>query len=76
MIGARQSSPCITFTILGSGSTVFMKGPSMVWKNTSGCNAVFLAAALASSSSSVFFCSFDILDCEPLGVILHSPDGG
>jgi hypothetical protein len=26
MIGARQSSPCIIFTILGSGLTIFYGG--------------------------------------------------
>jgi hypothetical protein len=55
MIGAHQSSPCTTFTILGSGSTVFTEGFVMTWKNTSGGSTAFLAAALASSSASVFF---------------------
>jgi hypothetical protein len=54
MIGAHQSSPCTTFTILGSGSTVFTEG-FVTWKNTSGGSTAFLAAALASSSASVFF---------------------
>jgi hypothetical protein len=55
MIGACQSSPCVMFIILGFGSTVFTEESSMVWKNTSGGNVVFLAVALASSSALVFF---------------------
>jgi hypothetical protein len=55
MIGGHQSSPCIMFSILGSGSTAFIEGSSIVCKNTSSGSAVFLAAALASSSASVFF---------------------
>jgi hypothetical protein len=64
------------FTILGSGSIVFMEGSSMLWKNTSSGNAIFLAAAFASSSASVFFCPFDVFSCEPFEVVLHPPDGG
>jgi hypothetical protein len=30
MIGARQSSPCTIFTILGSGSTIYTKGSLIV----------------------------------------------
>jgi hypothetical protein len=76
MIGARQSSPSIMFTILGSGSTVFMEGFLMVWKNTSGCNADMLVTALDNSSASVFFCPFDILDYESLEIVIHPLDGG
>jgi hypothetical protein len=59
MIGAHESSPCMMFTILGSGSTVFIEGSSITWKNTSGGSTAFLAAALASSSAfvSLFFYS-------------------
>jgi hypothetical protein len=74
MIGARQSSIYMMFTILGSGSIVFIEGPSMVWKNTSSCDVNFLVAALASSSASMLFCPFNILDCEPFEVVLHPPD--
>jgi hypothetical protein len=35
MIDAHQSSPWMTFIVLGSGSTVFTDEPSSVWKNTS-----------------------------------------
>jgi hypothetical protein len=55
MIGARQSSPCMIFTILGSGLTIFMEGSLMSWKNTSGGNTAFLAVALANSSACSFF---------------------
>jgi hypothetical protein len=55
MIGARQSSPCMMFTILGSDSTVLTEGSLMTWKNTSGGSTIFLVAALANSSISVFF---------------------
>jgi hypothetical protein len=73
MICGRQSSPYMMFTILGSDSTVFMEGTSMVQENTSSGNAIFLAAALASSSTFAFFFPFDILNCEPLEIILHPP---
>jgi hypothetical protein len=55
MIGARQSSPWIIFTALGSGSTIFTEESSSVWKNTSGGSVVFLATAFTRSSTSVFF---------------------
>jgi hypothetical protein len=55
MIGARQSSPCMMFTILGPGSTVFTEGSLTTWKNTSGGSTTFLAVALSSSSAYVFF---------------------
>jgi hypothetical protein len=55
MIGARESSPYIMFTILGFSSTIFTDRSLMIWKNTSGGNTIFLAVALASSSASVFF---------------------
>jgi hypothetical protein len=55
MIEARQSSPCMIFTILASSSTVFMEESSMTWKNTYGGITAFLAAALANSSASSFF---------------------
>jgi hypothetical protein len=44
MIGAHQSSTYMMFIIMGSGSTAFMKGSSMVWKNTSEGSVVFLVA--------------------------------
>jgi hypothetical protein len=55
MIGARQSSPCMIFTILDSGLNVSMEGSSKAWKNTSGGSTAFLVAALASSCAYVFF---------------------
>jgi ascorbate-specific PTS system EIIC-type component UlaA len=66
MIGAHQSSPCMIFTIIGFISAIFTEGYSMVWKNTSGGNIVFLTTALPNSSTSMVFCPFDVLDCEPL----------
>jgi hypothetical protein len=36
MIGAHQSSPWMTFTVLGYNSTVLIKESSSVWKNMSG----------------------------------------
>jgi hypothetical protein len=58
MIGACQSSPYMIFTTLSSGSTVFTEGSLITWKNTFGGSIAFLAAALASSSASVFFVFF------------------
>jgi hypothetical protein len=55
MIGAHRSSPCILFTIMGSGSTVFAEGSLITWKNTSGGSTAFLAVALASLSAFVLF---------------------
>jgi hypothetical protein len=54
------------FTILGSDSTVFMEGTSMVQKNTSSGNDIFLVAALASSSTFVFFFLLTYLAVNPL----------
>jgi hypothetical protein len=79
MIGAHQSSPSIMFTIMGSGSTVFMEGSSMVTKNTSGCNNAFQGMYGCNNvfmEGSLFFCPFDILYCESLEIVLHPPDGG
>jgi hypothetical protein len=55
MIGARQSSPWITFTALRSSSTVFTEESWSVWKNTSRGNVVFWVMAFAISSVLVFF---------------------
>jgi hypothetical protein len=66
MIGACQSSPCMMFTNLSSDSTIFMERSSMVWKNTSDCNAAFLTTALVSSSASVFFALLIYLTVNPL----------
>jgi hypothetical protein len=52
---AHQSSPCMIFTTLDSGSTIFIDGSLITWKNISGGSTAFLAVALASSSASVFF---------------------
>jgi hypothetical protein len=66
MIGALQSSPCIIFIILGSSLTVFMKGSSITWRNTSGGSTAFLAVAFVSSSASMFFVLYIYRIMNPL----------
>jgi hypothetical protein len=55
MIGVVQSVSCMIFIILGYGSTVFMEGSSITWKNTSSGSTAFMVPSFASSSTSVFF---------------------
>jgi hypothetical protein len=66
MIGARQSSPYMMFTILGSGSTIFTQWSLITYKNTFGGSTAFLVAALASSYASVFFVLSIYLTVNPL----------
>jgi hypothetical protein len=48
----------------------------MVLKNTSGCSAIFSGGYLAQLIWFCVLCPFDILDYEPLKVVLHPPDDG
>jgi hypothetical protein len=55
MIGAHESSPWMTFTVLGSDSTIFTEESSSVWKNTFVGSVIFLATTFTSSSALLFF---------------------
>jgi hypothetical protein len=55
MIGAHESSPWMTFTVLGSDSTIFTEESSSVWKNTFVGSVIFLATTFTSSLALLFF---------------------